>query len=422
MSKFLICGLFVMTGILNAAFQSADFGSIEQFYKLPSVFNQKMRDVLPESQWVQLLETQKIFVGDFLKVSWNENKGLLLAKRGSIPFVYSVDKDGFIQGFFLKTPVYAYKTPEYVNGESFDSRLVEFGDINWKLPGILTIPKNVSNPPVLVLVPGSGPSDQDESVFGVRVFKDVAEGLSSNGIAVLRYANRQHALKEKYARIATKATINEQTVDDAVHAFKFIKRFKRFCRSKVFVLGYSQGGFCMPRIVDRAGYDGAVLFAANCTNFARTIFRQHLYLMCPTGEISKHLESFFTKLNDQMNYVRSERLTIDSPIDSVLMGSVMPPSWWLDIRDYNPANEMARHDIPILVMQGDSDYQVTMADYGTWLQELGQKKNAEFVFFPKLTHLFHKTIMERPDNTDYFRPANVEPEVVDKLVEWIQEN
>ena len=85
----------------------------------------------------------------------------------------------------------------YVIPEEIDEVDVTVGASGWALPGKLTFPKGVRPYPVVVLVHGSGPHDMDETLGPNRPFKDLALGLASAGIAVLRYDKRSYDVKGK---------------------------------------------------------------------------------------------------------------------------------------------------------------------------------------------------------------------------------
>ena len=68
----------------------------------------------------------------------------------------------------------------------------------------------------VVLVHGPGPNDRDESIYSNQVFRDLAEGLASRGIAVLRYDKRTKVYGEKMSELDF--TLQQETVEDAVRA------------------------------------------------------------------------------------------------------------------------------------------------------------------------------------------------------------
>ena len=106
------------------------------------------------------------------------------------------DKAGRIAGlYFGPRPTEVanqWSTPSYAAMGSFHEVPVTVEDGPWHLPGTLTLPNGKGPFPAVVLVPGSPPLDQDATVGPNKIFKDLAWGLGSRGIAVLRYTKRTH--------------------------------------------------------------------------------------------------------------------------------------------------------------------------------------------------------------------------------------
>jgi hypothetical protein len=69
-------------------------------------------------------------------------------------------------------------------------------------------------------------------------------------------------------------------------------------------------------------------------------------------------------------------------------------------------------------LQGERDYQVTMADFALWKKALGSRKEVKFISYPKLNHLF---IAGEGKSTpaEYFIPGNVAKVVIDDIAKWI---
>ena len=88
----------------------------------------------------------------------------------------------------------------------------------YPLSGTLTLPDNLNHPvPAVVLVHGSGASDQDEKVGKLKPFRDLSEGLAVNGIASLRYDKRTFVHARKMMKQG-QITIYDETIEDAVKA------------------------------------------------------------------------------------------------------------------------------------------------------------------------------------------------------------
>ncbi len=106
-----------------------------------------------------------------------------------------------------------------------DELIIIGADTEYPLEGILSLPEGVNEPvPGVVLVHGSGPSDRDETVGANRPFRDIAEGLSARGIAVLRYDKRtkihgRALMKERPER----QSVREECIEDAILASRLLK-------------------------------------------------------------------------------------------------------------------------------------------------------------------------------------------------------
>jgi hypothetical protein len=151
--------------------------------------------------------------------------------------------------FFVPSKVTAgYKPPSYVSPSSFIEKKVRVGTGEWALPGSLSLPKGRGPFPAVVLVHGSGPHDKDESIGPNKPFRDLAWGLASRGIAILRYDKRTQAFPAQTAAIMDKLTVKEETIDDVLAAVALLRKTSQVDTSQIFVLGHSLGGFVIPRI------------------------------------------------------------------------------------------------------------------------------------------------------------------------------
>jgi len=141
--------------------------------------------------------------------------------------------------------------PAYSKPDSFHAREVTIGDDDWKLGGTLLVPAGKPPFPGVVLVHGPGPNDRDESIYSNQVFRDLAEGLASRGIAVLRYDKRTKVYGERMSEIDF--TLQQETVEDAVRAAALMRQQPEIDPDSIFVLGHSLGGYASPRIAAQDG-------------------------------------------------------------------------------------------------------------------------------------------------------------------------
>jgi len=195
----------------------------------------------------------------------------LIFVRDSLAAVVTVGFDDItekeeIMGFYLN-PIVSEKE-EYIDADYVKHSVIDVAEGKFppeKLLGLkLTLPMNIPQTqkyPCVILVHGSGPHDADETIMKNKPFRDIALGLSSNGIAVLRYEKRTYA--DKNIDVST-LTINEETVNDAVDMINFIKERHSDKIDKIYVLGHSLGGYIMPRIAKLAkNADGFILLAGS---------------------------------------------------------------------------------------------------------------------------------------------------------------
>ena len=117
--------------------------------------------------------------------------------------------------------------------------------------------------------------------------------------------------------------------------------------------------------------------------------------------------------------VESPSLKPDATVD--FFGSPIPGSYFIDLRNYDPAKSAASLKVPILVLQGGRDYQVTTQDFDIWKKELGNDPRATFKFYPGYTHLFMPGARSGPASPeDYAVAGNVSEDVINDIAHWIK--
>ena len=115
--------------------------------------------------------------------------------------------------------------------------------------------------------------------------------------------------------------------------------------------------------------------------------------------------------------MKSAKLSEDTPKSELPFG--VPARYWLDLRGYDPAMSAKELSKPMLILQGERDYQVTMEDFAGWKKALGSRKDVTFISYPKLNHLFMEGV-GKSTPAEYSVPGNVANVVVDDIVKWIK--
>lgn len=297
--------------------------------------------------------------------------------------------------------------------EGVTQREVTVGADGWPLPGLLTLPDGDGPFPAVVLVHGSGPHDADETIFGNKPFRDLAHGLAAHGIGSLRYVKRSKEHGARLAREHAEITVEAEAIADAAAAVRWLRAQPQVDAGRIFVLGHSLGAMLAPRIGRSAPETaGLILLAANARPLENLVVEQVRYLAPSQGITDAQIAEFEAQRDRVKALVRGE--AVDGPL---LLN--VPASYWRDLSAYDPIAAAKSLDRPMLVLQGERDYQVTMADFALWKQALGDRPNVTLKSYPALNHLF--VAGEGPSlPIEYLKPGHVDTQVIADIAQWIE--
>lgn len=326
---------------------------------------------------------------------------------------------GEVTGLFF-TPVApppAPGLPPYAEASAFTEVEIRVGEGAESLPGTLSVPSGEGPFPAVVLVHGSGPHDRDETVGANRPFRDLAYGLSSAGIAVLRYEKRTKACPASLAKLGEALTVQEETVDDAVLAVRLLLSTARIDPSRIFVLGHSLGGHVAPRI-GRAAPEiaGLIVLAGNVRPLEDLILEQLTYLL-PLQAPKEIADTQLEALRPRVARVKSRDLGPSTPATDLPLN--LPAPYWIDLNRYSPTETARALGKPILVLQGGRDYQVTVEDLDLWKAALDGMPGARCLLLPDLNHLFMTGEGKgRPE--EYMVPGHVAAQVIEEITSFVR--
>ncbi|MCJ7758337.1 MAG: alpha/beta hydrolase [Gillisia sp.] len=278
--------------------------------------------------------------------------------------------------------------------------------VNKLIDGTLTIPENIENPPLVILIQGSGPTNRDGNQMMMKndASKKIAHQLAENGIASYRFDKRifkmnKFNIKEADLRF-------EDFVTDVNAILEYFKADKNF--DKIILAGHSEGSL-IGMLAAQEGADAFISLAGAGRSIDKIVVEQ---LAKQSEELSENARQAFDKMGktgSTSNY---------SPyLESIFRPSVQPyiRSWM----KYDPALEIAKLEVPILIINGSFDLQVDSTD-----AEIlnAAAPNSKLVVLKNMNHIFREIKGENLENTKAYNEPNrpLHPELIPVLTDFIK--
>ncbi len=332
--------------------------------------------------------------GSLQEITGTEYRGT--GDTGDVVAVRAQFEDGSQQFIFVFTPAgingfrivpvqtAEWTPPAYVDQSAFAERELTLpGPGNCSLGATLTVPERTQPMPGVVLVHGNGALDRDETIGPNKTFKDIAWGLASRGIAVLRYDKRTNACDVDRAD----ATIDDIVTEDALTALDRLRGVERV--ESVFVAGHSFGGLLAPRIANRdSNLAGLVMFAPGPARpIADTIVAQTEHLVNLDGTVTDAEREQL----EQVRAVAEKIRTLDIDDDEVV-NNYGGDEYYRTLKEYDHTTSVQNLSIPRYLAQGGSDWQVTVEeDLDIWRTALEDESTATVKVYPDLNHHFQES-------------------------------
>jgi dienelactone hydrolase len=400
-----------------------------QFDKVEAIYDARMKEALPPGKLADGWRDINKQAGAFQAITSTETsqvQGLQVVKmqckfeNSLLDATVVFNPDGKLGGLSFQphqAPPAPWTPAAYVKQDSFTEQPLTLVNGKFELPGTLAVPVGDGPFPAVVLVQGSGPEDQDETIGPNKPFKDLAWGLASRGIVVFRYTKRTKKYGMQSSDDPAKLTVEDETISDARAAVALVVKQPKVDPRQVFLLGHSLGAYLAPRIATGdAEIAGIVMLAANARPLEKIVLEQIHYWAAMNGAPTEAEQKKIDAAEDGAKQIERPDLKPDDKIE--FLGATMYGAYWLDLRAYDPLKTAAKLKIPILILQGGRDYQVTPSNFQAWSDALSNNKNVTLRTYPDLDHFFaHGTGASKP--TDYARPGHVSEEVVESVATFI---
>ena len=313
------------------------------------------------------------------------------------------------------------------------------------LAGTLTLPDEAGPFTAVILVTGSGPQNRNEELLGHKPFLVLADYLTRNGIAVLRYDDRGVGESTGDFRGAT----SEDFADDAIAAVEFLK--VRNDINKIGVAGHSEGGLIAPIVATRSddvdfivqiagtGIRGDSILILQTELIMRAsssdeetigrdlgIYRQ-IYTLLSSDKDEEIIKQYLAGiLDDSYKYLtEEEKVEVGTKEEMIEMQlRILLSPWFRYFVKYDPYPTLTKVKCPVLAINGEKDLQVPPKENLSAIEKAmkeGGNKNYKIVEMPGLNHLFQHSETGAP--IEY---GNIEetfsPDAMKVIGDWISGN
>jgi pimeloyl-ACP methyl ester carboxylesterase len=275
--------------------------------------------------------------------------------------------------------------------------------INRHVDGTLLTPDGIEQPPLVIFIAGSGPTDRNgnQALMKNNMLKKLAESLSERGFATFRYDKR--VVKQLRTRNLDKNIRFDDFVTDAKSV---INHFKS-TYSNLIVAGHSQGSLVGLLALD-AGANGFISLAGAANSIDQIILEQ----------ISKSAPFFTADTKRVLDLLKSGQTTTDFPpaLSSIFNLDLQPfMSNWMQ---YNPKDLIKKLEIPVLIINGTKDLQVAITE----AQQLKEaKEEAQLEIIENMNHLLFEINGDDLVNSKSYNENSyvVMPQVIEIITAFI---
>ncbi|CAD0006050.1 alpha/beta hydrolase [Flavobacterium chungangense] len=276
-----------------------------------------------------------------------------------------------------------------------------------QLFGTLTTPDLTKKYPVALLISGSGPTDRNGNnpMMKNNSLKMLAESLAKNGIASLRYDKRGIG-ESKASAISEQTLVFENYTEDAKSWINLLKQDKRF--SEVIIIGHSEGSLIGMIAGAKAN---KFISIAGPGESADILIKTQI-----GSKSNKQLNDLTFPIIDSLKSGNTVK-KVDPMLNSLFRASIQPYliSWF----KYNPQTEIKKLNVPILIVQGNKDLQVTVKDAELLSQA---SKNAELLIVENMNHVLKNIEGDTQANMESYNNESlpVSEVMTNKIISFIK--
>lgn len=314
-----------------------------------------------------------------------------------------------------------------------------------QMAGTLTLPDAKGKHPAVVLISGSGPQNRDEELMGHKPFLVLADHLTRNGIAVLRYDDRGTGGSGGDFSKATSFDF----ANDAKAAIDYLKGRKEIAPANIGLMGHSEGGIVAPIVASQHPGEVAfiVLLAGPGLPGSKIVLMQQQLIGKASGMHDGDLElaastnkqvfdlidevdnqeELHKKVSDLLHEIASknpdmvpEGMEAGQFIDMQLSQLLSP--WMKNFLTYDPVLALKKVRCPVLAINGEKDLQVPPKENLEKIRETLEKagnKNVSTIELEGLNHLFQECETGLPSEYGQIEQT-MSPLALNTISKWVK--
>ncbi len=281
------------------------------------------------------------------------------------------------------------------------------------LYGTLSLPKKKNYTDLVLIIPGSGPTDRDGNnpLMKNNSLKMLAQALAKHKIAAFRFDKRGVA-KSKNAAVSESELRFDTYVNDVVEWFKFLQ--KNTPAKRIFIAGHSEGSLigmiAANRLLQQNIPVAGFISLSGAGKPAGELLKEQLRTNIPDSTLLQKSIKYIQLLNEGKTITDPEK-----SLYTIFRPSVQPYliSWFR----YRPQEEIKKLTIPVLIIQGNADLQVPVSD-AKLLAAANPK--AQLVIIDKMNHILKPVSSVEENQASYSNPdLKISKELIKAMIVFI---
>ena len=248
------------------------------------------------------------------------------------------------------------------------------------------------------------------------------KSINKNVLSIIRYDKRTYAHKKQFIN-KPDISVKEETIEDAILATQLLRNDSRIDSDNIFIIGHSMGGMLAPRIDAEGGnYKGLILLAGSPRKLEEILIEQNEEVLKSVNKLLKWIiKRQIKKLSAKFD-IMYDLTDEEAKKTSLMFGNSTKLYYFKEMGEHSSLNYLKDLNKPMLIMQGDKDFQVSVErDFNLYKKILKDKANITFKLYENLNHAFVPSIYGNimKARKEYNVEQHICDYVIDDIKAWV---